>query len=107
MSKKHSKRIHIPLKEKPSKFNEADESDITLLALIVFSGCRVNGKTCSCIMFMTLRNQEVTEDWTKYRANKEYAKIHQKWVSTPHKLNIHEEIMHKEQICTVIPRKTL
>jgi len=35
----------------------------------------------------------VADDWTKYRANKEYAKIYQKWVSTPHKLNIHEEMI--------------
>ena len=48
-----TKRIHIPLKEKPSKFKiDTEDSDITLPAVIVFSGCRGSGKTYSCIMFM-------------------------------------------------------
>ena len=37
----------------------------------------------------------VANDWTKYRVNKEYAKIQHKWVLTPYKFNIHKEMIIK------------
>jgi len=149
-----TKRIHIPLKEKPSEFKiETEDSDITLPAVIVFSGCRGSGKTYSCIMFMrhfelkkyvtrtflisptrhsndiysnlkTLKPEDcfsddklfqqalqhilvvVTEDWTKYRGMKEYARIYNKWIRTPHRLNIHEEMVI-ERMGGVPPEKVI
>ena len=65
MSKKPSKRIHIPLKEKLSEFKiDMDESDITLPAVIMFLGCRGRGKTYVCIYHVheAFRNEAGCEE---------------------------------------------
>ena len=120
MSKKSSKRIHIPLKEKPSEFKiDTDESDIMFMRrfemkkyvnrTFLISPTRhsndiySNLKTLKpedCFTDDKLFQQALqhilvvaTKDWTKFRANKEYARIHHKWVSTPHKWLSRESVV--------------
>ena len=51
---KHTKsKINVKLKEKESKFAiKTKKDDITLPAVVVFSGARGSGKTYACIMFV-------------------------------------------------------
>ena len=50
MSKRNHDQIHVQLEEKPSEFSiHTAKNDITLPAVIVFSGMRGSGKTYACI----------------------------------------------------------
>ena len=51
---KHTKsKIDVKLKEKASKFAiKTKKDDISLPAVVVFSGARGSGKTYACIMFV-------------------------------------------------------
>ena len=50
MKKRSHDQIHVQLEEKPSEFSvHTVKNDITLPAVIVFSGMRGSGKTYACI----------------------------------------------------------